>query len=82
MLNLHPFLNIGVKTPVFHAVGNTPEVMEMLNSFVSTVDKAHDDNLSILLVMLSFPVEEEHFSELRAFVTLSSETAVNKKGSY
>ena len=67
-------------TPVFHIAGNTPDVMEMLNCFVSTDDKAHDDNLSILLVMLSLPVEEEDFSMLRAFVTSAFETAVNEKG--
>ena len=52
----------------------------MLNNFASTDDKAHDDNLSFLLVMLSLPVEEEDFSVLRAFVTSASETAVNAKG--
>ena len=45
-------------TPVFHAVGNTPDVKEMLNSFVSTDNKAHNNNLSNLLVMLSLPVKE------------------------
>ena len=66
-------------TLIFYAVGNTPDIMKMLNSFVSTDDKAHDDNLSIPLVMLSLSVEEENFSVLRAFVTSASETAVNEK---
>ena len=66
--------------PVFHAVGNTPDVMEILNSFVSTAGKAHDGNLNNLLVMLSLPVEEEDFNVLRAFVISASETAVNEKG--
>ena len=30
--------------PVFYAVGNSPDSMEMLNSFVSTDNRAHDDN--------------------------------------
>ena len=66
-------------TPVFHAVESILDFMEMLNSFVSRDDKTHDDNLSILLVILSLPVEKEDFSVLRTFMTSASETAANQK---
>ena len=80
MLNLNPFLKYWHNDACFPRSGHNPDIMEMLNSFVSTNDKAHDDNLSILLEMLSSPVEEEDFSVLRALVRSATGTAVNEKG--
>ncbi len=77
ILNLQPFLNTGVISPVFQIVGNVAQCRELLNSFVSML--AIDEILSIRAVMPSPPVDDDALSAAIALVTSACSTGLNEK---
>ena len=59
MLNLHPFLNIGVISPIFHAVGNVAKFTKLLNEDISIGDNTHEVSFGMRAKTPSEPADGE-----------------------
>ena len=76
MLNLHPFLNTGVISPIFHAIGNVTKFTKLLNRDVSIGDNTGEVSFSMRAKIPSEPVDSEGHIPFSALETSDSADSV------